>query len=81
MNKKRFFRNSEGLEKTQVRLTENALAFGLKRTCVLLKTYLRLNRNALAFFREGGVSLKWVVFTSVLRGEDCFPFVILMLIF
>lgn len=81
MNKKRFFRNSEGLKKTQVRLTENALAFGLKRTCVLFETYLRSKQNVLAFFREGGVSLKWVVFTSVLREEDCFPFVILELIF
>ena len=35
--------------KTHLRFGPNALAFEVKRTCVLGKTYLRLAVNALAF--------------------------------
>ena len=39
--------------KTQVRSIQNALAFELKRPCVLSETPLRFKSNALAFFLMG----------------------------
>ena len=37
--------------------SENALTFGVKRTCVLTKTYLRFGLNVLAFFdKKNGIS-------------------------
>ena len=40
-------------EKTQVRSIQNALAFDLKRPCVLNQMHLRFKSNALAFFLRG----------------------------
>ena len=37
-------------EKTHLRSIQNALAFKIKRPCVLLQTHLRFRSNALAFF-------------------------------
>ena len=47
--KKRTYVSKETF-KTPLRSIQNALAFKIKRPCVLLQTHLRFRSNALAFF-------------------------------